>query len=274
MCSVVINHMCIYSCNTMIYFHFRHLLHLLHFYHRNAVRLWCILLLFRWVQCVLLNSIHHNTTSFIYDVFICVVTLYKLCTELDTINFVTPVMLGPHRFCRGEMHAGAIFFTHSCLIFSYIAWYQRDQRELPFFTSVIQLIFFWFCHSTYWSITDPIKFHCVTLCNIVLQEAIVWYWNCWWNLCCIGVTEISQHEQHASAMTTIPSCSGTAAVNCSLAWPWEMVGMLKVKFMTITAVWNESAFCAVSSTALDKLYDSGSQSIVCILPGCMSNPTP
>lgn len=203
------------------------------------------------------NFIH----SFIYDVLICVATLKKPCTELDTINFVTPVMLGPHRFCRGEMPACAIFFTHSYLIFSYIAWYHRDQHGLWFFTSVIQLIFFfWFYHSTYWSITDPIKFHCVTHCNIVLQKAIVWYLNCWWNLCCIGITEINQHEQHTSAVTTIPSWSSMAAVNCSLTWPWEMVVMLKVKFITITAVWNVSAVSAVSNTALDKLCDSGSQS--------------
>ena len=255
-----------------VVFSFRHLLHLLHFCHTNSVRLWCVLLLFRWVHYVLLNSIHHITTSFIYDVLICVVTFYKLCTDLDTINFVTSVMLGPQRFYRGEMPAGAIFFTHSCLIFSYIAWYQRDQRGLSFFTSVIQLIFFWFCHSTYWSVTDPIKFHCVTHYNIVLQEARVWYWNFWWNLCCIGISEISQHEQHASAITTVPSWLSTAAINCSLTWPWEMVGMLKVKFVTITAVWNESAFSAPSSTALDKLHNSGSQSLVCILPGCMLYP--
>jgi hypothetical protein len=158
------------------------------------------------------------------------------------------------------MLAGAIFFAHSYLIFRYTAWYRRDRCGLWFFTSVIQLNVFWFCHSTYWSITDPIKWHCVTHRNIVLQVAIVWYWNCWWNLCCIGITEINQHEQHTSAVTTIPSWSGMAAVNCSLTWPWEMVGMLKVSFITVTAVWNESAFSAVSSTALDTLNDSGSQS--------------
>jgi hypothetical protein len=159
--------MCIYSCNTMLYFH-SDICCICFTCDMNAVRLCCILLLVRRVQCVLLNSIHHNTTSFIYDVLICVFTLYKLCTELDTINFVTPVMLGQHRCYRDEMPAGAIFFTHSCLIFSYIVWYQRDQCGISFFTSVIQLIFFSFCHSTYWSITDPIKFHCVTHCNIVL----------------------------------------------------------------------------------------------------------
>lgn len=113
---------------------------MLHFCCINAVTWWRILLLFRWVQCVLLNSIHHhNAASFIHlwCIDLCCHTLkimYRnwhnlLCHSGNTLDHTDSVGAK----CRPVQ----CVFAHSCLISGYTAWYQRYQHGLWFFLPLL-----------------------------------------------------------------------------------------------------------------------------------------